>query len=306
MVNLGNSQQEFLMQIKKIITGGCSFSDQYSRQSWIYRLQDKYPKIKFRHTGFCSQGQELIQKKMSLALYEELQTHDPGEILVLPMWSGTERKAFWVDDKEYIKEIITNWPKRGISWGLQFHDLYSKADDKDCQTIESGEFLGNKRTTKYHTKGGWYNCSYLQPDSGLTDEFFKASSTVIGYATTSLENIIFLHNFCKLKGVKIYHSFYRNYVYDDIYQNREHLNLKYLFNQWDRDTIVSTTGIYEYLRPNTETETFNIGDYLFTKRSSNDETKQYFELDDWHPNAKGHSKWTEEVLIPRLKEKGVL
>ena len=291
------------MSIKKIITGGCSFSDRHSESTWVYQIQEAYPNIQFRHTGMSSQGNELIQKKISLALMEELEHYRADELAVIPMWSGTERRAFWIDDPDYVDEISKEWPKRGLSWSLQFGSLYSDSENyKLVNTTQS-------RSTAYNPDGGWYHCNYLMPDSKLTDELFRSCNTIISYATVSLENIIFLQNLCKLKGVKIFHTFYRSYVYDDIYQNKNHLNLNYLFNQLDHDIIISTDGIYEYLRPTLEEhQQWNFGGifkHIYKMGFYTDETKQYFESDNWHPNAKGSNKWTHEILIPKLIEKGL-
>jgi hypothetical protein len=292
------------MTIKMVITGGCSFSDQYSLHTWPVilqqRVQSKYPEIEFRHTGLASQGQELIQKKISLALIEELERYKPEEILVLPMWSGTERKAFWIDNPNTVKNITAGWSKKGMSWNLQFHDLYSQRDTADLQDVNN---------TRYNPNGGWYHCNYESPDSKISKEFFDIHSTVIGFATISLENIIFLHNLCKLKGVLIYHSFYRSYVYNDIYENREHLNLKYLFKMLDHDNIISTIGMYEHLRPMRDDANAAYASHIFGRNAvvgDYSSTAQYFKSDNAHPNVLGINKWLEEVLIPKLNEKKLI
>jgi hypothetical protein len=299
------------MTIKKIITGGCSFSDEFSRQTWPHRLANVvhhyWPNIEFRHTGMSCQGQELIQKKLSLALMEELEYYKPEELLVLPMWSGTERKTFWVDNLIYVEEIAKQWQERSISWALQFGDLYGRAKPNTINRIHIKKPNGNGTMTQYSTEGGWYHCNYLSPDSKLTDEFFKSCNTLIGYTTTSLENIIILQNLCKIKGVQIYQSFYRSYVYEDIYQNKNHLNLNYLFKQWDLDTIVSTTGIYEHLRPvDKDIEGWKLeGIFQNIFKVNDKDDRQYFESDNWHPNIKGSSKWVNEVLFPFLTSKNL-
>jgi len=287
--------------IKLVVTGGCSFSDQYATSTWPHLLElkvkSKYPDVKFRHTGFASQGQELIQKKISIALIEELENYKPEEILVLPMWSGTERKAFWIDNPDKINQIMSFYEnsRRYLS---QFNDLYSKINTDEVKSVKS---------TAYNPNGGWYITSYYHNDSVISKEFFNLHKTMIGFATISLENIIFLHNLCKLKGIQILHSFFRSYVYDDIFQNKDHLNLNYLFGMLDHDKIVSTIGIYEYLRP---TKIINDGHkstdifYKLTKED-HDSTRQFFEADNSHPNALGHNKWLDEVLIPKLTEKNL-
>ena len=106
----------------------------------------------------------------------------------------------------------------------------------------------------------------------------------------------------------MYHMFYRNYVYDDIEKYKDHLNLNYLYKQLDNDTIIAKTGISEYLRPIDETDytQWSSGDifkYVFKFGKDTDESTKYFESDNWHPNHLGHTKWTNEVLIPALKTK---
>ena len=304
--------------IKRIITGGCSFSDQWTETSWIYSLQNKlkesYPDVTFNHTGFGSQGNELIQKKMSLALFEDLQTYKPDEILMLPMWSGTERKAFWIDNKDMIQEIAESWPKLGIFGNLQFHDLHSQANHDNIKIVNAGEMDGFPKNTRYNTEGGWYHCNFVMPDSKLSIEYFKSCETLIGFATVSLENIIFLQNLCKVQGVKILQSFYRSYVLEDIEKHKDHLNINYLYNLWDKETLISTTGIYEYLRPYpVEDSNYpgppmpykNLFRHIWRTGSYEDETKKYFLSDNWHPSKLGSDKWVDEVLFPKLQKENI-
>jgi hypothetical protein len=286
--------------IKFVITGGCSFSDQFSTQNWTrlleVKINSKYPDVKFRHTGSQSQGQELIQKKISIALIEELKNYKPHEILVLPMWSGTERKAFWIDNTEIVKDIMSAYEKGEGAYLLQFADLYTQIDQDKIKFAKN---------TKYNPEGGWYMSNYFINDSAISKEFFNLHKTIIGYVTMSLENIIFLQNLCKLKGVNILQSFFRSYVYNDIIQNKDHLNLNYLFSILDHDTIVSTTGLYEHLRQTTILNNKHVSKDLFYKAFKEDHvsTRHFFCEDNAHPNVLGHTKWLDEVLIPKLNEK---
>lgn len=296
------------MTIKKIITGGCSFSDVDTPECWIYRLQELLPDVEFRHTGMGSIGNDLIQKKLSLVLTEELEKYDPSELCVIPMWSGTERTSFWVDNPDFIEDVISQWKVRDLSWSLQFCNLYGKVDSNTQKIVKLPHRYPFEDATMYDSAGGWYHCNYLMPDSKLTDEFFKTCKDVLGYAIKSIENIIFLQNLCKLKGVKIFQTFYRSYVYEDIFTNRDNLNIKYLFNQWDHDTIISTTGIYEHLRPtlkdHQQWDRGGVFRHIFKMGHYTDETKQYFGSDNWHPNKLGSHKWVSEVLLPELIAKG--
>jgi hypothetical protein len=257
-------------------------------------MQKNYPDVKFKHVGVSSQGQELIQKKATFTVMEELKNYGPNEIAVIAMWSGTERRSFYVDDENYINEIVNNWKKEGISWPYQFFDLYSQATNRSQIAID------DVRITEYDPNGGWYITSHHANDSKLTKEIILSTKSIIGPATISLENIIFLENFCKVNKVQLYHSFYRSYVYDDIAQNNHHLNLNYLYNQWNHDNIISTVGMYEYLRPGL-TNKKSAFDTILTRKV--DEYAKWFDSDMVHPNKDGANKWTNEVLIPELSKR---
>lgn len=294
------------MTIKRVITGGCSFSDPSMQNTWPVVLENRYPNISFRHTGMGSQGQELIQKNICLALYEELKHYKPEEIAVIAMWSGTERKAFYVDNPDFVKHVAEEWPKRGLYFHLQFVDLYGKIDLDTAECVQTTNEHDN--FTHYNPKGGWYHCNYLMPDSRLTDEYFRSMETMVGHAIVSLESIIMCQNFCKTNNVKIFHTFYRDYAFTDLEKNKDNCNLNYLFDMLDFDSIISTKGIYEHLRPydGNIVNTGNRGNLFrhIYELTNTDESKQYFCSDNWHPNYLGSTKWCDEVLIPKLTEKG--
>lgn len=296
------------MTVKKIITGGCSFSDFSSKVTWPYALQQRYPNLSFRHTGMNGQGQELIQKKICLAVHEELQHCKPEELAVIVMWSGTERKTFYVDNSYYIQKIVRIWQNKNMFFSAinQFADLYGKLDPKHMKTA----FINNGSAgTFYNSKGGWYICNFLYPDSQIAQEYISTMETSLGSIILSLENIIMCQNFCKVNGVKIYHTFYRDYAYTDLEENKNNVNLNYLYSMLDFDTILTTTGMYEYLRPyeGTSDNLKNMSGLFknFFNMTIKDETKKYFLDDNVHPNYLGASKWSDEVLIPKLREKGL-
>jgi len=296
------------MTIKKVITSGCSFAElslDPGRYTWPEVLEHTrfFPSnVIFEHTGLGSQGNELIQKKVSLALIESLEKYKPEEIVVIVSWSGTERKAFYVDSSNFIKNLVDSWDRHGRNWDYQLRDLKNNS-----------VWHMKDRYNRLKSWGGWYieNFSALSAIEALGDDcdafakqYFNLYQTLIGPAHLTLENIIMLQNLCKLKNVKLYQTFYRSYVFEDIEINKNHLNLNYLYKQLDFDTIVSTTGITEHLRPiDTENHDNNLWNKIWHFGSSKD---QYFLSDGWHPNPTGARKWLDEVLIPRLKKDGVV
>ena len=269
------------MTVKKIITGGCSFSIANTKQTetWAGSLEQNLPKFSYRHTGYHAQGQELIQKKISIALIEELENYKPEELLVIVMWSGIERKAFYIDNVSIVDDLVNTWIKNK-SFGMvdQFLNLYNYIPTEDIRQISDNGFI-------YNRNGGWYSCQQNFRDHSLTKEYFNSYETDIGPTTISLENMVFLQNLCKVKNVRFFQMYYMDNVFKTLYDNRENLNVKYLYNQLDHDTILSTVGMYDYLK--------------------NKKDMNLFTEDKLHPSPSGAKLFIDEVLIPKLIEKGV-
>lgn len=295
------------MTVKKIITGGCSFSTaeinitpEVQCDTWPYRVRERYPNIPIRYTGTQGIGQELIQKRLSLAIMEELKKHKGEEILVMVMWSGTERKAFYVDDKGYIEDMVKY--RAGVSnlSGISQFESLGNGPPRNKKTA-----ITKDSTFDYYPDGGWYIANYMHPDSRLMESYIETMTTRLAQVTISLENIIFLQNLCKIHNIKLVQSFYRTHVYDDIMDYKDHTNIKYLLKQLDYDTIVSTVGLYDYLNPQKKMSLFNVPGEVFTYiqgLSPDKDKRKYFGSDKFHPSKLGTEKWTNEVLFPKLAE----
>lgn len=269
------------MKIKKIITSGCSFSDALTLFTWPHQLEEyirnRSPEVEFEHLGMPSQGQELIQKKCSLAIVESLEKYKPEEIAVIVMWSGTERKSFYIDNTDEIKRISSTWVPNSIWWAIQFADLKNKLTrPKVMQT--------SRHPIEYNEDPGWYICAFGIDDASISEAYYKISSTTINAVHLSVENMVMLQNFCKIKGVQLHQQYYMNYVYRDIEENSQHQLVSYLHKQLDSSTIVDTVGMHEYVKTS---------DYRFLMSEHG-----------VHPNKDGHTKWLKEKLLPHLEQKG--
>lgn len=275
------------MKIKKVITGGCSFSAKWGDKTWPHRLKEKCQNMEFIHTGFMGQGQELIQKKISLALFEELEKTSPEELCVIVMWSGTYRKAFYVNNKEFIEDLVESWIKKNrFGIPMQLCNLKTEIPDENLSILK--DISKSPWELKYNNKEGWFtfNPSYDNMVHDIVDLYSKTYIDSLPATIISLENIIMLQNLCKIKNVKIYQSFYMSNTYKDIFDNKDNMNVNYLYKQLDLDSFISLEGIFDYL-----------------KKSQTHDT-DYFEEDKNHPNIIGHEKWTNEVLLPKLINKG--
>lgn len=282
--------------IKKIITGGCSFSDPefaWDRQLKEYTSQNGY-EIEFSFLGLGSQGNELIQKKVSLELSESLKNYKASEIAVIVMWSGTERKSFYYNNPDEISKLVNFWNKNNQNWGKQFFDL------KNSVGNDPKPFGPNGGGNVYNPNEGWANFNFLFNSTGLADLYFISTINNIHAVHVTLENIIFLQNLCKAHKIQFFQQFYRSYVFEDMFNNKDHQLNGYLYDFLDMSSIVSKIGLYEYLKSvDKKIEKKHRWNFLFEPTLKH----PYFLEDGVHPNREGHLKWTNEVLIPFLQDK---
>jgi len=265
-----------IQNIKCVITSGCSFSAWDNFHTWPYQLSNIMPQADFKYLGLCSSGNEIIQKKSTLALHEALQTYKPEEILVLPMWSGLDRKAFYVSNEAEVDRMVDVWKQKGHWWHTQFTDLKNKLEQKKEMFVN-----GTEKVT-YNSLGGWYLFhSDLGDGTDLATSFTKSNLDFTYGVHIGLENMVMLQTLCKSLGVKMYHQFFMDSVLDSIRKEEEHQIVKYLYEQLDQSLFVCNS------------------EHGFLKQQDN--SIQLFE-DDMHPNELGHITYTENMLWPFLKK----
>lgn len=273
------------MKYKKIITSGCSFSDAATPYTWPNQLESyikrDYPNVKFDHRGLSSQGQELIQKKATHAIYEALsEGYKSEELCVFVMWTSNDRKSFFVDSKDFIKHIFENWKLSNQGWQLQLADLKNNLQDPDV--VYSTANVNNK--ISYNKSGGWLITSaHVVDEISMIRDYFMMSKSVSspGYVNLNLENIIFLQSFCKLHGIKLYQQYVIDYIIEDFERVKDHQIVKYLYDQLDHSTFISTIPMYNYLL---------------------DKAECFKEKGDSHPNGLGHRIWLTDVILPKLED----
>jgi len=274
------------MNLRKVITSGCSFSEAMTAYTWPNHLENYIktnidPNVKFDHRGLSSQGQELIQKKASHAIYEALHTgYKPEEIAVIVMWSSNDRRSFYIDNPDMINDVVENWKQSQQGWHLQFADLKNELSYPN--KIQSAATLNN--TITYNTNGGWYITSvHVKDGLPFMKDFFMTANAIVspGPINTSLENILMLQYLCKSKGIKLYHQFFMDNVIDDFKALKDHQAVKYLYDDLDQSTVISMQGMYEYLGPRPEL---------------------YVAYGNPHPNGLGHKLWVNEVMLPFLED----
>jgi hypothetical protein len=294
--------------IKHLITGGCSFSsgDAWHRYLGEYFVKNNRSVEEFTcsHTGFPSQGQEMIQKKVMLAVIEALENGiAPEEIVVVVMWSGTHRKCWYIDNPEIINEMTKGWAKFVGGMSGQFLDL------KNSYAESSTVFKTSSNDTfPYNLNGGWYfTVDGSDCKLGFVREHYLLDRFPGGVGKThgSLENMIMLQNFCKLHGIALYQQYFMDTVYKDIEAHKDHQIINYLYKQLDTSNRIEN-GMFEYLHTLLNLDRSASINVTHQERLLLDSNTGYFSKDGFHPSWLGSKLWCDNILIPFLKERGVL
>jgi hypothetical protein len=294
--------------MKHLITGGCSFSftgggDTSNWPGYITRyLKSKNLDFTYKHTGYPSQGQEMIQKKVMLEITESLERGiKPEDMQVIVMWSGTHRKSWWIDNPDIVDQIVKTMASFSGGMCSEFLDLRDNIPKENMAYFKTA----NGTRFQYNTHGGWYfTVDGSESRMEFITEFYMLDQHPggIGKANISLENIIMLQNFCKLHNVKLIQQFFMDTVFQDIEQYKDHLNMNYLYKQLDFDNIIKE-GMFEYLHqflPITR-EKARVTSHV--DRRAIDNGRDYFQLDGFHPGEVGCAVWCDNVLIPFLESK---
>ncbi len=293
--------------IKHLITGGCSFSAGGEYTGWTGALSSHMktinPEVTCNHTGYLSQGKEMIQKKVMLALIEAFARGDkPEDILVVVMWSGTYRKAWYIDNHYIINEIISYLPKFVGGMSRQFLDMKDKVvgTPNYFSTALSDGF-------EYNPDGGWF---FTVDGSECQIEFVQQHYLLdkelngTGKVHTSLENIIMLQNFCDLHKVTMIQQFFMDSVYEDIENKKDHQIINYLYNQLNINNMIKI-GMFEYLHKflNSDKDP-QILTHSERKKLSGD--TDIFDKDGFHPGQVGYQMWVDNITVPFLKNKNII
>lgn len=293
--------------IKHLITGGCSFSHSgWYNETWVGSLvewlKEKNPELTCEHTGYLSNGQDLIQKKVTLALSEALGSGlNPDEILVIVMWSGTFRKAWYIDNPYVMNEMIKEWSNFVGGMSSQFLDLKNTIGDNPNYF-----YTKNGSKFEYNPKGGWYftvngsDCKldFVQTHYLLDGDMYNG----IGKIHSSLENMVMLQNYCKLKNVKLVNQFFMDHVFNDIEKHKEHQLINYLYKELNFDYMI-TDGMFEYLHTLLGIERNDSINVTHEGRREMDKDTKYFNKDGFHPSRHGADLWCQNNLFPFLDSK---
>ena len=263
------------MSVKKIITSGCSFTEIRFKDTWPCVLKSKLPDIDFDFLGLESSGNEIIQKRATLAVTEALEKYKPEEILVIVMWSTHDRKTFYLDYHQ-AENLIEHWKQDTSTFNVaaQFADL--KTQFKNPLVIEKGG--DNPMRMRTSLSDGWFSMhnSHNTPFSTL---YYNEIHNLTAGINTTLENVLFLNMFCEKQNVRVVNTFIMASQIELILSSNHQIN-KHLAQEFLKLKLIPC--IYDYLK------------------SFNDD--ELFRPDNQHPNWEGHIKYVDNVMIPYVNK----
>lgn len=261
------------MTVKKIITSGCSFTETRYKDTWPCILKEKFPDIDFDFLGLESSGNEIIQKRASNALFRALETYQPDEILVMVMWSSSDRKTFFLD-RTQANNMIDDWKEQRSQYNVcaQFADLDAqfKSPVTIKQTRDNLDII-----MRASGSDGWYNLHQSHHNDFEKLFYTRIHNTHAGINNT-LENFLLLNMLCERHKVRLVNLFMLDITISDCMLGEHEIN-KYLSKEFKTHPIIKPS-CFNYVK------------------SLNDPS--HFRHDGSHPNYEGHKKFVENVVLP--------
>ena len=252
---------------KLLISAGCSFTQFPGRhKTWPYHLSQAMG-IEVLYLGQSAGSNGIISKKTIFHTLEALKNHDPKDILVGIMWSGSHRNEF------YFHEDNTESHKFGYV-------------DNDCNPVrivsDSSYYLINDH---------W--------DDRLSTNFYKHYYDDVGSVISTIEHILNVQWFLKSHGVSYFMTKYFMDVFnshlkirysnpkaiDDHIDIIDHPDVKYLYDLIDFDNWIDAEDCQSWV--------MKYSGLPFPIEG------------DPHPGTAQHKIYTEQVIIPFLKRKNL-
>ena len=249
---------------KTLIASGCSFTfEPWNWPKWVSKEMD----WNLINVGMGSTGNGLISKKIIYQVEKQLKVLKPEDIVVGVMWSGVDRKEFYIDNARMrnnndgwsqnptnVIDRRNNWLITNIHWKLEESEM-------------------------------WY----------------KNFHTIVGSFIETIEDILRIQWYLEKKNIKYFMTTYMD-IFDATYKDKhkmsllgsvgvdvkitEHPEIKYLYELIDKTKFIDIKGCYEWVIENHPLKGMPNGTIVWGT----------------HPNEDGHRLFSKEVIIPHLKK----
>lgn len=260
--------------VKALITSGCSLSEVSGQflKTWPIILEEKTKFDYIDHRGLGSIGTDFIARRAIHASQQALEKYPGNEILLVCEYSTLWRTAglFQIDDV-FAKKMLVEKEKK------------LKEDPLNDTWRQQGiDFKYNQMLSEKEPSWFFWN---LWRDMDQLSSYYTLYQTQWNMLEQYLWNMYAVQNFCKANNI--------NYVWmqaDDEFTRAPNMDaLKHWTLKHLHDEVVGTLH-----HINTPIATWV--------------TEKYPECmsDVIHPTTEGHTHYTDEILIPFLKEQGLI
>jgi hypothetical protein len=183
-----------------------------------------------------------------------------------------------------LEQLKTTNPKDilvGIMWsGPNRHDFY--LEEGVSFDIES-QWMENPTGFVKDSKPSWVILNHNWNDKNSRN-YYNNYHSIIGSLIYTVENILRVQWFLKLHNVPYFMSTYTAQVLPKIAQT--HPDIEYLYHQIDKSTFLPVAGEYEWCLTHMPDKFPRPGDH--------------------HPGIEQHTAFTEQVIVPFLKERNYI
>ena len=256
------------MKYKKLIVSGCSFTENLG--SWAYNLSDEY-NLELINLAVPGAGNNHIV--WSLLSYLERNQVDPETTLIGIMWSHPMRDDYVVEH----------------NYNFEDQSIYKYEYDVSNRLVMRGDLISKDiRITK--------NLSFSELNSQKTlVSSHRGNKSAMAFRTWSLKNL--LTSYLKTKQIDFFQTAFLNYLNSSalIKHNTDsdfQKNFSYL-EELERINLISKLDNWIEL-----SDTEYLGDFAFRMKQMHP--------DNIHPSNLGHKIWTKMILIPKLKNIGIV
>ena len=165
----------------------------------------------------------------------------------------------------------------GIMWSSPSrHEQYVSKKPKFVKNHDN--WMRNPTSVVDNDPGGWiiYNAHWSIPQAV---NYYRNIHDPVFDQIQTLEHIVSVQNYLKLHNIKYFMSTYTS----EVFALKNNPNVDYLYEQIDFDYFLPVEGCYEWAR--------DVSNLPFNRSG------------DLHPTAQQHHMFTNDVIIPFLKNK---
>lgn len=256
-----------------LVTAGCSFSDN-SGQKWPRYLRERLT-ASLWNRGQQSVGSDYIRRAAEFQCNQLLSLGvAASDILLVVMWSGTDRLSLWVNQEQTASFSALTHPDQ---------------NPLDPTQGEANQWWGRSRQDR-----GWLvgssNCNFQGQQQAYKTRAITEFYPDEALAIHSREQWLYLQYYCQARGIALINTLW----HDELHWPRAWTSAEPLLRtrdrwascsqledqiEWSKWIFWGTTG----------------GQWEFTR-----DRHLAFEADGVHPGQEANRMWVEEVLWPGL------